>query len=414
MTNRHVVVVGAGIVGVACASYLQREGFRVTVVDYRTPGEGCSFGNAGIIAPGACLPMAMPGIWKQVPKFLIDPLGPLTIRMGYAPRIVPWLVRWLQSSSLERVTSSSRAMRDLHVRAFEAYAPLLDAAGGSHLIRRSGQIVVSARPRGALGSPLARRLYREAGVETVELEAGDLQALEPTLSPELKSGLLFPDHGYALDPFKIVQCLAEHFVRQGGTIKHEKVVGFSYDDGRPVAVRTSNETISSDLIVVAAGAWSNQLTSLLGAKFPLVAERGYHVMLPQPGRMPSRPVSSVDHRFAVTPMQNGLRFAGMVELDAASAPMRAARSDVLLRLGQALFPGIDIRAASSWMGPRPAMSDGLPVIGRSPRHPSVFFAFGHGHYGFMGAAVTGRLISDLILGRTPFIAPGPYSPERFS
>jgi D-amino-acid dehydrogenase len=414
MTNRHVVVVGAGIVGIACASYLQRAGFRVTVIDYRAPGEGCSFGNAGIIASGACLPMAMPGIWKQIPKFLVDPLGPLSIRLRYAPLIVPWLVRWLQSSSVERVTSTSRAMRELYGKAFEAYAPLLEAAGRSDLIKHSGQITVSTRPRGALGSPLSRRLFEEAGVETVELGPDDLRALEPTLSPELKSGLLFPEHGHSLDPFKVVQCLAEQFVRQGGTITRGEVIGFSHDDGRPVAVRTSSETISSDVIVVAAGAWSNQLTSMLGTKIPLVAERGYHVMLPRPGQMPTRPVSSVDHRFAITPMQDGLRFAGMVEIDTASAPMTTGRADVLLRIGQILIPGVDIGGATSWMGPRPAMPDGLPVIGRSPRHRSVFFAFGHGHYGLTGAAVTGRLITDLVLGRTPFIAPEPYSAERFS
>ena len=413
MAERQVIVVGAGIVGVSCASYLQRDGARVTLIDERAPGEACSFGNAGIIAPGACLPLAMPGIWKQIPKFLLDPLGPLSIRMGYAPSIIPWLLRWLQSSSLTNVKKISQAMRALHEGAFDAYAPLLKAAGCNDLIQRVGQLYVSEHSGAVFSDPLSKALLRDAGVKVIELGPGELRELEPALSSNQKHGLLFPDHGHALDPFKVVQCLAEEFLKQGGQIKRAKVTGFLYQDGKVVGVKAAGEAIAADQIVVAAGAWSNEFAKTLGAKIPLVAERGYHLMLPRPGCAPSRPVSSIDHRFATTPMLGGLRFAGLVEIDSASAPSNPKRADVLLRLGKKLFPGIDIGGASAWMGPRPATPDGLPIIDRSPQHPAVFFAFGHSHYGFMGAAVTGRLIAELTAERPPSVDLRPYASTRF-
>lgn len=413
MAERQVIVIGAGIVGVSCASYLQRDGARVTLIDERAPGEGCSFGNAGIIAPGACLPLAMPGIWKKIPKFLLDPLGPLSIRVRYAPSILPWLLRWLQSSSLANVKKISQAMRALHEGAFDAYAPLLTAAGCNDLIQRVGQLYVSGRSGGVFSDPLSRALLRDVGVEVTELGPGELHELEPALSSNQKSGLLFPDHGHALDPFKVVQCLAEEFVRQGGIIKSAKVTGFSHQDGKVVGVKTAGEAIAADQIVVAAGAWSNELTKMLGKHVSLVAERGYHVMLPHPGCAPTRPISSIDYRFAITPMGEGLRFAGMVEIDAASAAPNPKRADVLLRLSRKLLPGIDVSGASRWMGPRSATPDGLPIIDRSPQHPAVFFAFGHSHYGFMGAAVTGRLIAELTAGRPPSIDLRPYASTRF-
>ena len=413
MAERQVLVVGAGIVGVSCASYLQRDGAKVTLIDERAPGEGCSFGNAGIIAPGACLPLAMPGIWKQIPGFLLQPLGPLSIQMGYAPSILPWLLRWLRSSSLANVKKISQAMRALHEGAFDAYAPLLKAAGGTDLIQRVGQLYVSERSGGVFSNPLSQALLADAGVEVRALGPEELRDLEPALSSDQRSGLLFPEHGHAIDPFKVVQCLAEEFVRQGGVIKRARVTGFAYQDSKAIGVKAAGKVLAADQIVVAAGAWSNQLTKLLGTRVPLIAERGYHVMLPQPARTPKRPVSSVDYRFAITPMRDGLRLAGMVEIDAAGAIPNPRRTDVLLRLGLKLIPGLDVGGASRWMGPRPATPDGLPIIDRSSRQPAVFFAFGHSHYGFMGAAVTGRLIAELTAGRPPSIDLRPYASSRF-
>jgi D-amino-acid dehydrogenase len=409
----HFTVIGAGIVGIACASYLQRAGYRVTVVDSRPPGEGCSFGNAGLISPGACIPFSMPDLLWQVPRFLADPLGPLAVRWAYLPQALPWLLRFLAAGRPRRVREVSRAMAALHGGCFDAYAPLVKAAGAASLIRHSGQLYVSKRENGALGDALSRSLREEAGVKVEAIGPAELRQLEPALSPDYKSGLFFPDNGYSLNSFRLVQVLAERVVRDGGGMLRRTVSGFRFDADKPSAILTDAGEMPLDRLVIAAGAWSHRLTEQLGTSIPLEAERGYHVMLPNPGVRPRLPISNKDHGFAATPMENGLRFAGTVEIGGVDAPPDYRRAKVLLQHGKAMYPGLNTEGVTEWMGCRPSLPDGLPVIDVSPKFPSVFFAFGHSHYGLMGAAITGKLIAELASGAPPSIDLAPYRASRF-
>jgi D-amino-acid dehydrogenase len=409
----HFTVIGAGIVGIACASYLQRAGYRVTIVDSRPPGEGCSFGNAGLISPGACVPFSMPDLLWQVPRFLADPLGPLAVRWAYLPQALPWLVRFLAAGRPRRVREVSRAMAALHGRCFDAYAPLVKAAGAADLIRQSGQLYVSKRENGALGDALSRSLREEAGVKVEAIGPAELRQLEPALSPDYKSGLFFPDNGHSLNSFRLVQVLAEQVVRDGGDILRRTVGGFRFDAEKPSALLTDAGELPLDRLVIAAGAWSHRLTELLGTAIPLEAERGYHVMLPNPGVQPRLPISNKDHSFAATPMENGLRFAGTVEIGGVDAPPDYRRAKILLRHGKAMYPDLNTEGMTEWMGCRPSLPDGLPIIDVSPKFPSVFFAFGHSHYGLMGAAITGKLIAELASGAPPSIDLAPYRASRF-
>jgi D-amino-acid dehydrogenase len=411
--GEHFTVIGAGIVGIACASYLQRAGYRVTVVDSRPPGEGCSFGNAGLISPGACVPFSMPDLVWQVPRFLADPLGPLAVRWAYLPQALPWLVRFLAAGRPRRVREISRAMAALHGGCFDAYAPLIKAAGAADLIRQSGQLYVSKRENGALGDALSRSLREEAGVKVEAIGPAELRQLEPALSPDYKSGLFFPENGYSLNSFRLVQVLAEQVVRDGGNILRRTVSGFRFDADKPSAILTDAGTMPLDRLVIAAGAWSHRLTEQLGTSIPLEAERGYHVMLPNPGVRPRLPISNKDHSFAATPMENGLRFAGTVEIGGVDAPPDYRRAKVLLQHGKAMYPGLKTEGMTEWMGCRPSLPDGLPVIDVSPKFPSIFFAFGHSHYGLMGAAITGKLIAELASGAPPSIDLAPYRASRF-
>lgn len=412
MQGARVTVVGAGVVGVCCAAYLQRAGHQVTLIDARPVGTACSFGNAGVIAPGACLPLAMPGILGHIPRYLMDPMGPLAIRWRDLPRSLPWLVAWVRASAPQRARRISRAMRALHEHAFECIGPLLTDAGIPDIVERSGQLYVSRNPNGAVGGSFAAELLRDAGVDARALGPGEVRDLEPALSASIVSGLYFPDHGHVRDPHRLVVRLAGQIVRQGGEVVADRVNGFECSDGRVVAALCEKARRPVDVLLIAAGAWSHRLTAQLGTRVRLIAERGYHAMLPEPGPMPRRPISSVDFRFATTPMESGLRFAGTVEIADADAPPDYARARKLIELGRSMFPGVNVAGATQWMGARPSLPDGLPVIDRSPRFSNAFFAFGHAHHGLMGAAPTGRLVADLVTGRTPFIDPAPYSVMR--
>jgi D-amino-acid dehydrogenase len=410
---KHVTIIGAGIVGIACASYLQRAGYRVTIVDRLPPGEGCSFGNAGLISPGACVPLSMPDLVWQVPSMLADPLGPLALRRAYLPRALPWLIRFFLAGRPRRVREVSRAMAALHGNCLDAYLPLLEAAGAEDLVRRSGTLYVSRKENGALGDALTRALREEAGVKAEAVGAAELRQLEPALSQDYCSGLFFPDNGHSVNSFRLVQVLAEHVVRNGGKLLRRTVGGFGFDADRPTTLLTDEGELPIDMLVIAAGAWSHRLTAQLGTRLPLEAERGYHVMLPNPGIVPRLPISNKDHSFAATPMENGLRFAGTVEIGGVDAPPDYRRARVLLRHAKGMYPGLDTAGMTEWMGCRPSLPDGLPVIDFSPKFPSVLFAFGHSHYGLMGAAITGKLIAELATGAAPSIDLAPYKADRF-
>jgi D-amino-acid dehydrogenase len=409
-----VTVIGAGIVGICCASYLQRAGLHVTVIDELPPGEGCSFGNAGIISPRSCVPIAEPGMLWKVPRYLRDPLGPLTVRPRYFPTALPWFLRFLLAGRLSRVRQISAAMQALHASCVDDYRPLLSDAGAPELIRQSGSVYISTHEGGATGDTLSNGLREAAGIKSEPIGESEIRQLVPGIAPEFKSGLFFPGTHQSVNSFRLVQVLAENLTRRGGTILRRKVAGFDLAMEGPRALRTAEGDVPVEHLVIAAGAWSHRLAAQLGSRVPLEAERGYHVMLPNPGIMPRLPVYNHDRSFYATPMENGLRFAGTAEFAGVDAAPDYRRAEILLRHAKAMFPGLDTSGASDWMGRRPSLPDNLPVIDRSPRFPRVAYAFGHSHFGLMGAAVTGKLVASLVIGAPPAIDLEPYRITRFS
>ncbi|MCZ6844236.1 MAG: FAD-dependent oxidoreductase [SAR324 cluster bacterium] len=411
--TRHVTVIGAGIVGVCCGLYLLRDGHKVTLMDAQAPGEGASFGSAGFISPGSCVPIGMPGLASKVPGMLMDPLGPLTIRWRYLPRIAPWLLRFLAASSPKRVEEISLAMRALYQSATEDFQPLVGEAKAANLVRRDGRLEIYRGEHSLAKAQLKYDIMRRRGV-TLDIVAGaDLQKLEPALAPEYSVAVRIPDSSHTTDPFRLTEALAKDFQRQGGTILREKVLGFDMRGGVPAGIIGEGARRDLDALVVAAGAYSGSLARQLGSKVPLDTERGYHMMLPEPGIELRFPISSGDHHFAITPMDGGIRLAGTVEFAGLEAAPNYARADKLYASARLMFPGLQAEGAERWMGRRPSLPDSLPVISRSPVHPSVFYAFGHGHLGLTGAAVTGKLIAELVTGKPHNIDLSPYRVHRF-
>lgn len=414
MTQSHrVTVIGAGIVGVCCAFHLRRDGHRVTLLDPDPPGSHTSFGNAGAISAQSCIPMAGPGIVKQVPKWLLDPLGPLAIRWSYLPRALPWLMRFVAAGTPEKIRAQSKALRALHAPVVEAHRELAEAAGCADLIRQDGALYVYETEEAFRADAGSRALMRERGVELHELDGHELRQMEPDLAPIFVRATFFPGGAHCLDPGALVRRYAEAFVRAGGEIRAAHATGFEIGPDGPRKVRTDVGDIEADRIVIAAGAWSHRLSAQFGDGFPLESERGYHMVLPHSGISTRRPISFIERRFMATTMNMGLRLAGTVEFAGLEAPPNWGRAEKLVEHAKRAFVGLDASEGSRWMGHRPATPDSLPVIGRSPRHPAVFYAFGHGHLGLTGAAVTGRYIADLVAGREPAIDLSPFRIDRY-
>lgn len=410
---RDVTVIGGGVVGVCCALYLQREGHHVTVFDPEGPGEGCSLGSAGQFVAGYCAPVGMPGMVKKVPGMLADPLGPLTIRWPYLPRLLPWLVRFVAASSRKRVEAIADALYALNENPMQDFQPLVEQAAAEHLVASGGRLEVYRTQKAFEKAKPKHELLSNRGVKVQYLNAQEISDLEPALAGRFDRAVWLVETSYSTNPYQFVQLLAEDFVRQGGQFVRERVTGFTFGRSGPSTLVTTSGRHPLDQLVLAAGAFSRDLAVLLGSKIPLDTERGYHVMLPQSGIELQRTLVSGDYYFALTPMEEGLRLAGTVEFASIHAAPNYDRADQLLKVAREIFPEICSEGSTQWMGCRPSLPDSLPVIGRSAVHDSVYFAFGHGHLGLTGAAMTGKLIADLVAGRPTCIDIAPFRAERF-
>jgi D-amino-acid dehydrogenase len=420
-----VAVIGAGVVGLACAATLAQRGHHVRWIDPDPPGQGCSGGNAGLFSLSSFVPLALPGAWAEAPGWLIDPQGPLTIRPAYLPRALPWLWQLHRSSRLDRVIASADAMHTLLAPTWDAWLPLAQWAGASALIRRDGW-AAAYRSRAALkGDALGWGLRTDRGVRINTLTGSAVREFDPNLSPSITHLLHLPDQGHCLDPLALCQALARAVLGQSGhgaplsdasAPVSARALGFEVRDGRVAQVHTERGAIDVDAVVLAAGAFSGPLAEQLGARVPLDTERGYHVTLKSPSLMPRVPLLEAEGKWFATPMTAGLRLAGTVEFAGLDAAPDWRRADTLVTQVPNLLPQLSHRAigdADRWMGRRPSLPDSRPVIGRSPRFVNAVLAFGHAHVGLTSAAVTGRLVAQLLTGERPSIDLNPFAPDRF-
>jgi D-amino-acid dehydrogenase len=412
-----VVVIGGGAIGVSAASWLLRDGHEVTILDPDPIAEGASFGNAGCLNPSSVVPMSMPGNLPKIPGWLLDPLGPLSIRWRYLPQITPWLIRFLQAGTPARVRDQSAALRGLLHDSVELTMELARNAGAQDLIRRQGHLVVYRSQQAFDGDAMGWQLRRDAGIAFTVLHQEELRQLEPSLSRDYRIGVFFPDNGHTTNPNRLINAMAEAFQRDGGTILRAKATGFAFDGETFCGVQSSHGVIGAEAAVVAAGAYSKALASQLGDTLPLDTERGYHVVIQAPEATPRLPIMDAEGKFVATPMEAGLRLAGTVEFAGLTANPDWRRADKLLTLGRRLFPALSPQYGDErltrWMGRRPSMPDSLPVIGLSDRSHRIAYAFGHGHIGLAASARTGLLVSELLGGRTPSVPITAFSPRRF-
>lgn len=414
--SQKVVVIGAGIVGVNVGLALLGKGYDVTILDRGEPGMGASFGNAGGIAVSECAPVAMPGMIRNVPGWLMDPLGPLSVRWGYLPRMMPWLLRFLAASRKSRVEQIASNMAMLLNRAWDDYDPVLKNAGlADAVFKKHGAMAVYRSTESRKAAEYAIDLRRRNGIKLRDLTRDEVRDIEPDLAPIFACGVMEEDWGHVLDPFKIVTGIFKHFLDRGGKFKTANVSNFVFRDGKPrAAVTDEGDMITFDSVVIACGAWSKTLAKRLGSPVPLDTERGYNTTVPYHDARLSRMVVCADDSFVLSPLEMGIRVGGAVELGGLLAAPNYERAKALFAKGKEVLPKLKAEGGTEWMGFRPSMPDSTPVISKSPRHANTYFAFGHGHLGLTLGATTGRLVADLMATGEAPIDMTPYRINRFS
>jgi glycine/D-amino acid oxidase-like deaminating enzyme len=410
--GKHIAVVGAGIVGLAIAVRLRREGYRVSLFDPAEPGSQTSSGNAGLIMTAQISPLSSPGLWRKVPGMLTDKEGPLVMRWQHFPRLTPWFLRFLNNSRWSRYEAIAEALTPLVTRSLDSWLALVGPHEGSRLFRRDGVLYVFRHKKNFIAGQKELEFRRRYGVPGEVIPPEELRQMEPALAPDLAGGVLYPETGHCTDPLSLSASLISAFRQGGGEVRRVEVKELS-PSSQGVLVTTSEGEMKFDEVVVAAGIWSPKLVKRFGVRPMLAAERGYHLMLTHPNISLRRPVTAGDDRFVITPMTRGIRLAGTAEFASVNAPPDWRRSDILLGMAQRLFPEIDGEAtATKWMGARPSTPDSLPIIGRTPKNFRVICAFGHSHLGLTLGAVTAEMVSDIV-GDRPSQGIEPLRPDRF-
>jgi len=408
------IVIGAGIVGASCAWHLVRRGCGVMLLDREKPGMATSFGNAGCISPSQLAPFSYPGVWKKVPRWLRDELGPLTIRWSHLPWLAPWLLRFLRAGTAEGVRRSAEAMAQIMYRVPDDWETILDGTGQSAMKSSRGLIVLFDSLEEFEQDRWQYELDEDLGFEWNYLSPAELKIMAPALRPSGEGvSLHIPCWQHLSDPSEVTAGIARAAIDAGALWRQAEVTQLGATADGVQAVTSDGERIEADALVVATGPWSNALASQLDHTVPMTPKRGYHAMLEAPGITLDYPVMSATRSFVITPMASGLRLAGTAEFARLDAAPNYRRADILKQHASHYLPGLKTDPASRWMGQRPMMIDSVPVVSPSPRHPNVFYAFGHGHYGLTQGPTTGRIIADLVCGDEPGLDLSPYRIDRF-
>lgn len=411
---QNIAVVGGGVIGLCIALKLQLAGENVTIFDKRGVGEGCSKGNAGHFATEQVFPLATPALLPQLPKMLLSPTSPVSVRFQDVHRTLPWMVRFLIKARKKASEHATQALTELNRVAMENWFELLEQVGLSELITMQGSLLTfeSESLFDSYRSTLNR--LREQGVNCQVWEQERLRDELPYLSANVKKGVFFPDTGHTSNPYRMCIEMADVFESmQGRWIKEQ--VDDVFFDGELGVVVTPSLSHEFDKVVIATGVESAPLVKkITGVKVPIQAERGYHLMVPKLKNCLPFPVSSADRKFIMTPMETGLRLAGTVEYADIDSPPNMQRANMLKGLATGLLkPECELDSVGeSWMGNRPSLPDSLPVIDTA-LNGKVLLAFGHQHLGLTQGAITAALISQLHTESETMVDLSPFALDRF-
>jgi D-amino-acid dehydrogenase len=409
------IVLGAGITGVAAAEHLRRMGRRVLLIDRAAPGspDQASYGNAGLLARCAVGPVSSPGLLWKAPRMLLDPNQPLFLRWRHLPRLIPWLIPFLRNGAPARHKALAAAIARLTDGSIDEHQALSAGTDAARFIKL-GDYSFLYRNRAGFEHDLPdHELRRTHGYNWREIEGDALHARDPGLSRDYGFAITFGDHGWLTSPGRYVAALAAHFEAAGGQILRAEAVDLRPTETGAEVTLAGGERLEARHVILAAGAWSRRFAEGLGHRAPLEGERGYHLMLRGASHLPPHPAMVADAKFVITPMEDGLRCAGIAEFGALDAPPSAAPVELLRRRIRQVYPDLTWQEEEVWMGHRPSTVDSLPMLGAAPKAPGVIFAFGGQHVGLTIGPELGRLAASIATGTRINADLSALRPDRF-
>ncbi len=414
-SSPHATIIGAGIIGMSTAIFLQREGYAVTVIDKVAPGEGASFGNAGGIVVSNVVPPVHSGMLLKIPGWLLDPKGPVTVNWRHLPKALPWLLAVGRNALPARVKNITASRARMCMRALEDHRTILAHAGAPELLAMDDGLHLYSTAKQYYGDTRWRSLRAEHGFAGRELTGDEAREIEPDLTKDIYKAVFWDGWHRITDPYQMVQSLAQQVVRDGGSIICDEVTRIDQDGTRATRLylRNAGEQAVQNLCVC-AGAWSHELAGMLGSKVLLEAERGYHVIMQDPGIKIGRAVTHAAQPGAVTPHHDGIKIAGSDEIAGNDAPADWRRADQMYVYAKRVLPELrDMNGTETkWMGRRPSTPDSLPVISPSPKLVNVWYGFGHGHMGLSWGPTTGRMIAGMMTKQGSNTDSAPFQIDR--
>lgn len=408
-----VIVLGAGMVGTSAALQLAERGRRVALVDRRGIGEETSFGNAGIVEREGLIPLGIPRDLVLLFRYALNLAPQANYHLSFLPRIAPWLVKLFEATDRAGIEAHARAIDTLGRYAIVEHRRLAQAAGVADQFRETGWIRLYRTAKGLAGDDALHDLATRYGIQHRRLSSEELRALEPDLRPFAGTGVFWPETQTVAWPEAVTKGYGERFAGLGGVFMRGEARSLRRV-GEAWTVSTEAGEIAATTVVVALGPWSNDLVERFGLRFPFAVERGYHMhFAADRGARLSRPIVDVETGYCLTPMARGLRLTTGIEFadrDARSTPRQLAQVTPVARdlfpLGEALDP-------EPWLGRRPALPDGLPILSPAPGVPDMWLDFGHGYLGFTLGPISGRLLAEAICGEPTLVDLTPFRAERF-
>ena len=407
-----VGIVGAGIQGVCIGYQLIKKGIPVTLFDKNEPGSMSSYGNAGHFSPYAVIQLNRPDILRDIPKMLFSSYGPLALKWNYIPKMIPWILRYLKHSNKKSMLHTTKYMHQILDLSLDAYEELFKEIDITNLVDRKGIIYIWTN-KNLKSRNLEIKVREELGIKQTLLKKQEILDLEPNLNPVFDGGVFYDYAYHARDPKGILNKIFDLFLERGGKFIKAEVKKIKQINDNQTEIFTEEKNYKYEKTVLASGAFSKKLTDQLGENIPLDTERGYHVHFEGQENLLKRPVIFLDRGFGMTPMNQGLRAVGTVELGGLNNPISKKRIDYIVKCAKELLPQLN-DFKDEWLGFRPTLPDFLPVIGPSLKNNNIIYAFGHHHLGWTLGAITGKIVSKIVAEEKTNLDLSPYSSKRFN
>ena len=408
---KNIAVIGAGIVGICSAYYLKKSGFNVTLIDREDPGTMTSFGHACSFADYANVPVNYPGLIWDIPKMLLRKDGPLAVDFFYILKNLPWALSFLKNCNKEKVDEIASSLTNLLKHSQLSYDEIFKDVDVQEYISHEENLYLFDTKKSFEDYEYANVIRQNNRVKVRNLTKDEVKELEPNIADVYYAGQVFTGSRHTTNPLAISTKIFEKFLEIGGIYIKQNVKNL-FQNENSIELSLEDKKINFDKVIISAGAWSNQIANMLGDKFPLDTERGYHILFETNEKLINRPIAWSGSGFYLIQIHNGIRAAGTVEIAGLKKPPNKKRIDMIERQSRKVLPQLgDIK--STWMGRRPTLPDSLPIIGKSKQNNNVIYAFGHQHIGWTLGAVTGKIIDSLSKDQIPNIDITAYSPSRF-